>query len=194
MNSTGRLEAFSDGVFAIAATLLILEIRLPDDVSVAHGLVHAWPSYVAYATSFLTIGIIWVNHHTVLQQIGRVDRTFLFINVVFLMIVAFSPFPTRVVAEHLRHGSKPAAFAYGLTFTLMAMSYGVMWFYAAIGRRLIAADADQRVVSGISRSFAPGIPLYTLATLSALISPWLAVGLFAGLAAFYLLESSLLAR
>src|SRR6266576_1099532 len=76
-----------EDVFAIAATLLILEIRLPDDVSVAHGLVHAWPSYVAYATSFLTIGIIWVNHHTVLHQIGRVDRTFLFINVVFLMIV-----------------------------------------------------------------------------------------------------------
>ena len=89
-------------------------------------------------------------------QIDRVDRTFLFINVVFLMIIAFSPFPTRVLAEHLREGSKAAAFAYGLTYTLMAVCYGALWFYAATDRRLIAADADQRMVSGISRSFAPG--------------------------------------
>jgi uncharacterized membrane protein len=161
---------------------------------VAHGLVHAWPSYVAYAISFLTIGIIWVNHHTVMQQIDRVDRTFLFINVVFLMIVAFSPYPTRVLAETLRDGSKAAAFAYGLTFTLMAISYGTMWFYAALGRRLIAADADQRVVSGISRSFGPGWIIYGLATLSSLISAYLAVALYGAIALFYVLESSLFGR
>jgi uncharacterized membrane protein len=194
VNDTARLETFSDGVFAIAATLLILEIRLPDDVSVTRGLVHAWPSYVAYATSFLTIGIIWVNHHAVLQQIGRVNRTFLFINVVFLMIVAFSPFPTRVLAEHLREGSKSAAFAYGLAFTLMAISYGAMWFYAARGRRLIAEDADQRVVSGISRSFAPGSVIYGAATLSSLISAYLAVALYAAIALFYVLENSIFGR
>jgi uncharacterized membrane protein len=194
VNDTARLETFSDGVFAIAATLLILEVHLSGHGSVTHGLLHAWPSYLAYAISFLTIGIIWVNHHSVLQQIGRVDRTFLFINVVFLMIVAFSPFPTRVLAEHLRHGSKAAAFAYGLTFTLMAISYGVMWFYAAHGRRLIADHADQRVVSGISRSFAPGSFIYAAATLSSLISAYLAVALYAAIALFYVLESSLFAR
>jgi uncharacterized membrane protein len=190
---TERLETFSDGVFAIAATLLILEVHRAGG-SVAHGLVHAWPSYVAYAISFLTIGIIWVNHHTVMQQIDRVDRTFLFINVVFLMIVAFSPYPTRVLAETLRDGSKAAAFAYGLTFTLMAISYGTMWFYAALGRRLIAADADQRVVSGISRSFGPGWIIYGLATLSSLISAYLAVALYGAIALFYVLESSLFGR
>ena len=131
MNETARLETFSDGVFAIAATLLILEITLSGDGSVAHQLIAEWPSYAAYAISFLTLGIVWVNHHTVFTQIGRVDRTFLFINVVFLMIIAFSPFPTRVLAEHLREGSKAAAFAYGLTFTLMAVCYGALWFYAA---------------------------------------------------------------
>ena len=192
MNTT-RLETFSDGVFAIAATLLILEVHRAGG-SVAHGLVHAWPSYVAYAISFLTIGIIWVNHHTVMQQIDRVDRTFLFINVVFLMIVAFSPYPTRVLAETLRDGSRPAAFAYGLTFTLMAVSYGTMWFYAALGRRLISADADQRVVSGISRSFGPGWIIYGLATLSSLISAYLAVALYGAIALFYVLESSLFGR
>jgi uncharacterized membrane protein len=191
---TARLETFSDGVFAIAATLLILEVNLPGHGSVTHDLVHAWPSYVAYAISFLTIGIIWVNHHTVLQQIGRVDRTFLFINVIFLMIVAFSPFPTRVVAEHLRDGSKPAAFAYGVNFTLMAISYGAMWFYAARGRRLIAEDADQRIVSGISRSFAPGSLIYGAATLSSLLSAYLAVALYAAIALFYVVESSVFGR
>ena len=99
MNDTARLETFSDGVFAIAATLLILEVHRRGHGSVTHELLHAWPSYAAYAISFLTIGIIWVNHHTVFQQIGRVDRTFLFINVVFLMVIAFSPFPTRVLAR-----------------------------------------------------------------------------------------------
>jgi len=138
MEGTGRLETFADGVFAIAATLLILDVHRTGDSSVTSGLVHAWPSYLAYAISFFTIGIIWVNHHTVMKQIDRVDRTFLFLNVLFLMVVAFSPFPTRVLAETLRDGSKAAAFAYGLTFTAMAVTYGLLWFYAATGRRLIA--------------------------------------------------------
>ena len=190
---TARLETFSDGVFAIAATLLILEVHRAGG-SVSHGLVHAWPSYAAYAISFLTIGIIWVNHHTVFQQVGRVDRTFLFINIVFLMIVAFSPFPTRVLAETLRSGSHAGALAYGLTFTLMAISFGALWFYAALGRRLIAAEADERVVSGISRSFLPGSFIYGIATLSSLLSAYLAVVLYAAIALFYVLESSLFAR
>jgi uncharacterized membrane protein len=187
---TARLETFSDGVFAIAATLLILEVHRGPG-SVTHGLIHAWPSYVAYAISFLTIGIIWVNHHTVMHQINRVDRTFLFINVVFLMIVAFSPYPTRVLAENLREGSRAAAFAYGLTFTLMAISYSAMWGYAARGRRLIAPEADQRVVSGITRSFLPGAFIYGAATVSSLVSAYLAVALYAAIALFYVLESSL---
>jgi uncharacterized membrane protein len=194
VEGTGRLEAFSDGVFAIDATLLILDVRLSGHGSVAHQLVHAWPSYAAYAISFATLGIVWVNHHTVFAQIDRVDRTFLFINVLFLMVIAFSPFPTRVLAEHLREGSKAAAFAYGLTYTLMAVCYAALWFYAAVGRRLIAPGADQRTVSGISRSFRPGWAIYALATLSSLISAWLAVGLYAAIALFYVLESSLFGR
>ena len=194
MNDTTRLETFSDGVFAIAATLLILEVHRSGHGTVTHQLLHAWPSYVAYAISFLTIGIIWVNHHTVMAQVGRVDRTFLFLNVIFLMVVAFSPFPTRVVAETLRHGSRPAAFAYGLTFTAMALCYAALWFYAAISRRLIAADADQRVVSGISRSFRPGSLMYGTATLSSLISAYLAVALYGAIALFYVVESSVFGR
>jgi uncharacterized membrane protein len=194
VSKTTRLETFSDGVFAIAATLLILDVKLTAQGSVTHQLVHAWPAYAAYAISFATLGIIWVNHHTVFEQIDRVDRTFLFINVLFLMVIAFIPFPTRVLAEHLREGSKAAALAYGLTFTAMSICYGALWFYAESGRRLIADGADQPTVSGITRSFAPGSVIYLSATLSALISARLAVVLFALIAIFYVLESSLFAR
>ena len=191
---TERLETFSDRVFAIAATLLILEIQLPKAGSVTHQLLHLWPSYLAYTISFLTIGIMWINHHSLFKQIDRVDRTFLAINVVFLMVIAFLPFPTSVLASHLHHDAKAATFFYGLTNVLMALMFNAVWFYASIGRRLIRSDADQRMISGISRAFRPGVPLYALATLSALVSSWLALALFAGLAVFYLLESSLLGR
>jgi uncharacterized membrane protein len=190
---TTRLETFADGVFAIAATLLILDVHRASG-SVAQGLVHAWPSYAAYALSFLTIGIVWVNHHSVMNQIARVDRTFLFINVIFLMVVAFSPYPTRVLAETLRTGSSAAAFAYGLTFTMMAVAFAAMWFYAAIQHRLLRADADRRTVTGISRSFRPGAAAYFLSTLSSLVSPFLAVGLYSAIAVFYVFESSLFGR
>ena len=190
---TSRLEAFSDGVFAIAATLLILDVHEAGG-SVSHGLIHAWPSYAAYAISFLTIGIIWANHHTVFRQIGKVDRTFLMINVVFLMVVAFSPFPTRVLAETMRDGGKAGAFDYGLIFTLMSICYGALWFYASRGRRLLADDANPKTVSGISRSFAPGSLMYATAMLSSLLSAYLAVALYAAIALFYVVESTLFGR
>ncbi len=194
--STARLETFADGVFAIAATLLILDVHAD-----AHGrrltqaLQHSWPQYAAYAVSFLTIGIIWVNHHACFDQIGRADRRFLFINVAFLACVAFIPFPTHLVAEHLRDGGlRAAAIAYGLTLVATALGFAALWFYAALGRRLIREDADQRVVSGISRSYLPGAPSYAAATLVALWSPTAAVLLFAAIALFYVLESSLFGR
>jgi uncharacterized membrane protein len=189
-----RLEAFSDGVFAIAATLLILDVHRAPGGSTAHGLLNAWPSYAAYAISFLTIGIIWANHQTVFGQIGRADRAFLMINVVFLMVVAFSPFPTRVLASTLRDGGRAGAFFYGLTFTLMSICYGSLWLYASRGGRLLRPDADPKTVSGITRSFLPGSLMYLLAMLSALISGYLAVALFAAIALFYVFESSLFGR
>jgi uncharacterized membrane protein len=191
---TARLETFSDGVFAIAATLLILDVKADGGGALSSQLWHAWPQFAGYAVSFVTIGVMWINHHTVFKQIDKVDRTFLTINVVFLMVIAFVPFPTRVLAAHLQHDARTAALTYGVTMVVMASLYSTLWFYAARNRRLIAADADQRTVSGISRSFLPGIPLYGLATLSAFVSPWLSVGLYAGITAFYVLESSLFGR
>jgi uncharacterized membrane protein len=193
--STGRVETFSDGVFAIAATLLILDVRATGS-PLSHSLLDIWPSYAAYAISFVTIGIIWVNHHTVFAQIGTVDRVFLFINVVFLMLVAFIPFPTSLIAEHLRSAadSEAAALTYGITLTATAVLFNALWFYAAVGRRLLRQDADQSVVSGISRSYLPGPWIYLGATAAALASPTASVALFAAIAIFYVLESSFFVR
>ena len=178
---TSRLEAFADGVFAIAATLLIIEISLPEESSVGSGLLEIWPSYLAYAISFLTIGIMWVNHHVVLTFTREADRTFLFINLFLLMGVAFVPFPTALVAEHIREeGAREAALAYGLTYSAIAVFFQAFWQYAH--RRLLRPDANRREVSGIDRSYRSGIPLYGSATLVALISPTAALFLFGAIA------------
>ena len=194
--STRRVEAFSDGVFAIAITLLILTIEPPNSgEQLGHELLRLWPSYLAYAVSFLTIGIMWVNHHTVFTQIDRVDRTFLFINVGLMLLVAFVPFPTRLVAENLRgSGAEAAALTYGITLTITAGLFSALWFYPATGRRLLREDADPKVVSGISRSYLVGLWMYPAATLVALASPRVSVALYGAIAAFFVLESSLFGR
>jgi uncharacterized membrane protein len=193
---TARLETFSDGVIAIAATLLILDVRA-DGSPLGEELRHIWPSYVAYAISFITIGIIWVNHHVVMDQIARVDRRFLFINVFFLMVVAFIPFPTELVAHYIRDGgddARAAVLAYGFTFTLMGVAFGGMWWYAAGGKRLLKPDADPRTVAGITRSFRPGSLVYLGATLLAFASPVASLCVFGALALAYVVESGIFVR
>jgi TMEM175 potassium channel family protein len=190
---TSRLEAFSDGVFAIAATLLILNVQA-NGSPLGRELARIWPSYVAYGVSFVTIGIIWVNHHTVMAQIAKVDRTFLMLHVLFLMLIAFIPFPTALLAQHIRsEGAQAAALSYGVTLTLTAILFNALWRYAAHGRRLLRTDADARVVAGISRSYLPGPFMYLAATLVALGSPLVSAGLFLAIAVFYVVESSLFA-
>jgi uncharacterized membrane protein len=190
---TARLETFSDGVLAIAATLLVLEIGVDSNLhgSLGDALFDLWPSYLAYAASFLTIGIIWVNHHAVFDLIGRVDRTLLFLNTMLLLVVAFFPFPTRLVAEFLDEGGneRTAVLAYGCTLTLMSVFYGALWFYAAIGRRHIAPHVPQSAVDTISKSFAPGSLLYGAATLIAFVSPLATVLITLGIAIFYVPSS-----
>jgi uncharacterized membrane protein len=192
---TARLETFSDGVFAIAITLLVLLFDVPDvsgGQSLGHVLLHQWPSYASYVVSFVTIGIIWVNHHTLFRHIVRVDRVFLFVNVVFLMTVAFIPYPTAVVARYMRSGdARAAALLYGITMTAMAISFNVLWQYASRGYRLLAPDADRREVAGITRSFWPGAFLYGTATFVAFANATASIALYGLLALFYVLSSSL---
>ncbi len=113
----GRLETFADGVFAIAITLLVLEIPHPEvDENLGRELVAQWHAYLAYVLSFIQIGIVWVNHHALVRHFDRADRPFLFLNLFFLMSIAFLPFPTALVAEDL--GNETAMFTYGATLTV----------------------------------------------------------------------------
>jgi uncharacterized membrane protein len=193
---TSRVEAFSDGVFAIAITLLILSVgieRIPQG-DLGKELPALWPAYVAYAVSFLTIGIMWVNHHSIFRHFARVDRPLLLLNVLLLMLIAFVPFPTRVVAEFARSGAdrKEAALLYGITLTITAILFLAVWIYGS--RRLLRPDADMREVSGITRSYLPGAPTYGVATLMALVSSTASLVMFAAIALFYALSSAFFGR
>src|ERR687888_250021 len=195
---TGRVEAFSDGVFAIAITLLILAVGIEQGIAsgdLKHQLLHGlWPAYIAYAVSFLTVGIMWVNHHQIFRHFERVDRPLLLLNILLLMCISFTPFPTRVVAEHAKSATdrQAAAILYGSTMTLTAICFFAVWFYGS--RRLLRADADMREVSGITRSYLPGTPMYATATLVAFASPIASLIIFGALAIFYAISSSFFGR
>jgi len=192
--SPSRLETFADGVFAIAATLLILTVdgAVGDEgLGLGAELRHAWPAYVGYVVSFVTIGIMWLNHHTVMSLVERVDRRFLLANLGLLMCIAFVPFPTRLMAEHIRGaGAESAALAYGFTLTATALFFNTVWFYASRGGRLLRADCDPRAVAGITRTYLPGPLIYLGATLVAFASPTASALLYLAIAALYVVESS----
>jgi uncharacterized membrane protein len=194
---TSRLEAFSDGVFAIAATLLVLEIG----VDAARGsdlgeeLLHIWPSYLAYATSFLIIGVIWMNHHHCVTLIGRVDRPFLFLNALLLLTVSFMPFPTKLVAQYLQEpGERQAAIAYGATMLLMAIIFNAWWRYARGGRRLIADGIADVQLRAVDRAFNPGIVAYGIVFAVAFVNPLASVVITLAIAVFYLPSAALFER
>jgi uncharacterized membrane protein len=187
--NTERLETFSDGVFAIAITLLILEVRPHGTGSLQHQLLAAWPSYIAYLISFVTIGIMWANHHGIFQLISRCTHGLLIANMLLLMCIAFIPFPTRVLAEHLQHGGPDQTTAvvfFNLTYFVTAIFYNLVWQTAAWKHRLIAPEhrgaADQ-----VTRRFWAGSPSYLIATLVSLRSAAAGVALNGALALFYLL-------
>jgi uncharacterized membrane protein len=192
---TTRFETFSDGVFAIAATLLVLEFSVSPIGDLGKHLIHLWPSYLAYVTSFVTIGIIWMNHHHAVSLIARIDRTFLFVNNLLLMTVAFLPFPTKLVADYLgKDGEKAAALTYTATFVLMSVIYNAWWRYASGGRRLIADSVPDSALNAISRAFDPGVPMYAATFVVAFFSPLAAVFLTFAIAAFYLPSAALFDR
>jgi uncharacterized membrane protein len=195
---TGRLETFSDGVFAIAATLLVLEFSVTstEKPPLGHQLLHLWPSYLAYVTSFLTIGIIWMNHHHTVSLLGRIDRTMLFVNNLLLLTVAFLPFPTGLVGQAIQqgHGEQAAALAYAATLVVMAALHQVWWRYARVNRRLIADGTPDSALRAVDRAYLPGIPMYGAVFVLAFFSPLAAVVLTLAIAAFYLPSAALFDR
>ena len=144
---TDRLEIFSDGVIAIAITLLVLDIRVPSakDGALFHDLASNWPSYVAYVLSFAVIGIIWVAHHSMFENISSVDRGLLFTNLALLLGVAFVPFPTSLLAEYVHVGGSnahAAAAVYSATMTFIGLAFTAIWLHLARHPELLGGHAD----------------------------------------------------
>jgi uncharacterized membrane protein len=196
-SETFRLEAFADAVFAIAITLLVIEIRLPPHEEVLRvggvgpALLQLWPSYVGYVISFIVIGIMWANHHNLMKLVDRVDHGFITLTLLLLLCVAFLPFPTAVMAEHLAdpdtHERAVAVAFYCGCFTVTAIFYFLMWWHAARNRRLIATHVSDEAVRAITRAYLPGSLLYLAATLLAFVHVGISLAIVVGLAALYML-------
>jgi len=138
---------------------------------------------------------MWINHHTVFRQLGEVDHRFLFINLGLLMCISFVPFPTTLLADYAWGGDgTSAALAYGITLTITAIFFNLLWRYAAWNNRLIRDDADPQEVDGISRAYLPGPFMYGLASVVALLSPEASAALFLAIAVFYVGSSSFFGR
>jgi uncharacterized membrane protein len=161
---TSRLEAFSDGVFAVAITLLVLNIRipgidlpldkLPDDGKLWPELLGEWPMLAAYITSFATIGIMWLNHHRLFTLIKHTNTVLILLNLSLLLVIVFIPVPTALLAEYiLKPGQHAAAIMYSATFLAMAICFYTLWRYASFDNRLLAKNVDAHAVDAINRQF-----------------------------------------
>lgn len=195
MEDKGRLEAFSDGVFAVAATLLVLEFTVNHHSKIGLGqqLLDLWPAYLAYVTSFVTIGIIWINHHAMINRLRETDHTILVLNLLLLMSIGVLPFATSLMADYLKHtsGQHLAAAIYSGSFLVMAI------FFLVLNRHILfvkshllspALDEAQRR-SILKRSFFGLIP-YTAATALAALSPYVTLAMCMAIAAYYALPTA----
>lgn len=194
-NETGRIEAFSDGVFAIAITLLILDIHVPSASPAGLGvaLLRQWPVYLAFLTSFATIGIMWINHHRLFTLIACADDGLLALNMLLLLGIIVVPFPTALVADFIEQpDGRVAALVYNGTFVFIAIVFNLLWHYAAHGRRLLGNGADPAAVRAISRQYAVGPVFYLLAAGLACLSVGASVALNLILAVYFALPQRLL--
>jgi len=189
---TGRLEAFSDGVFAIAITLLILDVLVEQSPgeSLATALHHALPEIGAYVASFLQIGIMWANHHALFRLIDRVDQLLLLFNLLLLGFVSFLPLPTRLVAEHTSGAdARTAVLLYGGTLTANAIAFNLIW-WRAVHANLLIEGVQPEFVRDVTIRYLLGLVAYGAATLIAFISPPAAVLVTVALALMFLLGPS----
>lgn len=193
-NDTGRIEAFSDGVFAIAITLLVIEIGVPhlenepEGTTLFGALMGQWPSYLAYAISFLQIGVIWANHHNRFTYILRSDHILLFLNILFLMCVAFIPFPTALLAEYIESAERTTAVAlYTGTLAVTAVFFTLLWLYVANGYRLVDRNLDPATLRAMTRRYVAGMALYALTFALAFVNVVVSLVLVVGLALLFVL-------
>jgi uncharacterized membrane protein len=176
--STRRLEAFSDGVFAIAITLLVLEISVPEDAGddLLRAVLAQWPSYLAFVVSFATIGAVWLAHSVVTDHVERADPVFVRLNILLLLVVSFLPFPTRLLASYIGQSGpeRVAATVYGLTLLAVASLLAAVWLYA-VRHGLVAAATTDVEVRVLTRRITPGVGGYVLLLVLGLFVPVAAV-------------------
>jgi uncharacterized membrane protein len=189
--SKARLEAFSDGVIAVAITLLALNLPVPSPTApgaLAHHLGEQWPHFAAYVVSFATIGIIWVNHHAMLRRIVGVDHAILTLNLALLLTIGVLPFSTALMAEYLKasHGQNLAAVIYGGSFLLMSIAFLAMQQHLLRAKQYLLADyLTPELRRTVLRRNATGLPPYVVATLAGIVSPYITLGICAAIAVFY---------
>ena len=187
---TGRLEAFSDGVFAIAVTLLILDIGVSG--TAGHDLGAAirglWPSYLAYIASFSTIGAAWLAHNAITEYLDRADAAFVRLNLLLLLFVSFLPFPTRLVAEFIRQdkAERVAVTFYGIILLLSSTLLLVLWRYA-VRAKLVRPDLADEEIELLTERLTPGLGAYLVLIVSGLFVPVIAVIGFLGIALYYII-------
>jgi uncharacterized membrane protein len=193
MTETGRLEAFSDGVLAIAITLLVLDLKVPPrnelhGESLGRALAHQWPNYFAYVVSFLVIGIIWVNHHAMFVMVARADRWVLFANLLLLLAVAAIPFPTRLLAEYLTAGGRDAhvaAAVYSATMLAMGIAFATLWLTLARRPGFLRVELTRDEARRSFRRFGAGIVAYAVTVVISFVSAPLTLLVHGVLALYY---------
>ena len=204
MNS-GRAESFSDGVFAVAITLLIFNLLPIGQGPLTYPILRgAWPQYAAYVVSFLTIGIMWMNHHTLFGHVRLIDRPLLVLNLLLLMGVVAIPFPTALIAEHLtgkyKAGGSVAAVIYGIVMILISLCYNAIWEYLVRHAEALGSAGNQKLLREAIPGFGSGpgpaarIPRWSLGLLGYLVgalvagfwSASAALAIYGALAVYYL--------
>jgi uncharacterized membrane protein len=184
-----RVEAFSDGVFAVAITLLVLQFAVPEVQSgkLYAALVGQWPNLAAYVASFLTIGVMWVNHHTVLSHLKAVDRGILFINLVLLLFVVLVPYPTALLGHYLpsaQNGSVAAAF-YAVIMTCISIGFQALVRWSVNHPKLLKPGIDSDRIRAALPRYSIGLVVYAASIGLAFVSAWLVVALYAAAAIYY---------
>jgi uncharacterized membrane protein len=190
---TGRIEAFSDGIFAFAITLLVLYLKAPDpsEGNLLLGLAAQWPTFFAFVTSFMTILIMWVGHHEMFTYIVRADRRFMFLNGFLLFFITLTPFTTSLVAGHIASPDSRAAVAvYSGSFLLLGVVWNLLWRHASGPHKLISEHITPEEVKAFTRNFYVGPICYTVALLVALVSGIASLMLILAVAVFFAVGTS----
>jgi TMEM175 potassium channel family protein len=188
-----RLEAFSDGVIAIAITLLVLDIHVPSPSApgtLAHKLGAQWPIYAAYLTSFLTIGIIWINHHAMVRRLREVDHSILTLNLLLLLTIGVLPFTTALMAEYLKqgHGQHLAAAIYAGSYLVMSIAFVAINRHILFAKpRLHRVELAERERRSILLRGMTGLPPYAIAIALAPLSAYVTLAICGAVAVFYAL-------